>query len=243
MNEHQPNPRRLIERIGLASPLVGLYEAPEPGAFAPLVRPGSGECVFAFYRRWLEGKTLHLTSERHGCGGCGRWLFDKETRSRRDFIRFLVEGEGLKSSPELMERWIDASQPYRRAHPDILIGPLKESQWEACRTVTLFVNADQLSALVYGTHYHSAPEDPPPLIAPFGSGCMQLLPFPDLSLAQAAIGATDIAMRRYLPPEILAVTVTRPMFRRLCSLDENSFLYKPFLQDLKNARARERTPS
>ncbi len=102
-----------------------------------------------------------------------------------------------------------------------------------------FVDADQLSALVYGTQYHAAPGDPPPLIAPFGSGCMELVPFQDLSIPQAALGATDIAMRRHLPPETLAVTVTRPMFRRLCSLDEHSFLYKPFLRDLNKARASE----
>jgi hypothetical protein len=68
---------------------------------------------------------------------------------------------------------------------------------------------------------------------------MELAPFRDLSLPQAAIGATDIAMRQHLPPEILAVTVTRSMFQRLCSLDEHSFLYKPFLKNLKSSR-RER---
>jgi hypothetical protein len=239
MNDRQPNSIRLTEKLGLTIPLIGLYDAPDPAPFSPLDRPGPGECVFVFYRRWLEGRTLQLTEDRFGCGGCGRWMFDVMTRSRENFISFLVDGEGLKASRELMEDWIDASKPYRRTHPHILIGPLNESQWEYCRTVTFFVDADQLSALVYGTHYHAAPGDPPPLTAPFGSGCMELVPFQDLSLPQASIGATDIAMRRHLPPEILAVTVTRPMFRRLCSLDEHSFLFKPFLRDLKQARASE----
>jgi hypothetical protein len=50
------------------------------------------------------------------------------------------------------------------------------------------------------------------------------------------MGATDIAMRRHLPPDILAFTVTKAMFRQLCELGEESFLYKPFWGDLKKAR-------
>ncbi|MBW1984605.1 MAG: hypothetical protein JRI53_07790, partial [Deltaproteobacteria bacterium] len=50
------------------------------------------------------------------------------------------------------------------------------------------------------------------------------------------IGSTDIAMRQYLPPEIMAFTVTKPLFEKLCRLDEKSFLYKPFWQSLKKRR-------
>ena len=57
-----------------------------------------------------------------------------------------------------------------------------------------------------------------------------------MSEAQAIIGATDIAMRRFLPPELLAFTVTKPMFEQLRGLDEKSFLYKPFRQDLRKER-------
>ena len=238
MVEKQPNPQTLIDRLGLSVPLIGLYDAPVPEPFAPLVAPKTGECVFVFYEDWCQGKTLHLTRERYGCGGCGRWMFDILTRSREAFITFLVDDEGLKDTRELMERWIDASRPYRKTHEHILIGPLKAALWEHLKTVTFFVDADQLAGLVYGTQYYSEPGDPPPLIAPFGSGCMELIPFEDLDVPQAALGATDIAMRRHLPPEILAVTTTRSMFERLCSLDERSFLYKPFLKNLQKARGR-----
>jgi hypothetical protein len=59
--------------------------------------------------------------------------------------------------------------------------------------------------------------------------------FEDLDVPQAMIGATDIAMRRYLDPELIAFTVTKPMFERLCQLDEESFLYKRFWRDLTRA--------
>ena len=79
--------------------------------------------------------------------------------------------------------------------------------------------------------------DAPAAIAPFGSGCGTTISmFDDLGIPQAIIGATDIATRRFLPPELLAFTVTKPMFEQLCGLDEKSFLYKPFWQDLRKAR-------
>ena len=87
LSSFQPNFRRLIQQMNLRTPLIGLYDAPDPEAFEPNVIPKPGECLFAFYRSWIEGKTLHLTPNRFGCGGCGRWMFDILMRSRQDFIK------------------------------------------------------------------------------------------------------------------------------------------------------------
>jgi hypothetical protein len=235
----QPDPTNLLQRIGSAIPIIGFYDAPDIFPFEPLVKPTGGRraCVFAFYNQWLKGKTLHITKDNAGCGGACHWLFSQETRLRKDFIDFLVNEEGLKASHELMDKWLEHSKPYKPDNPNILIGPMKEDQYEYLKTVTFYVNPDQLSAIMLGAHYNNAPGDPPAVIAPFGSGCMELLPlFEDLNIPQAMIGATDIAMRQYLPPDILAFTVTKPMFQQLCELDEHSFLYKPFWSDLRKAR-------
>jgi hypothetical protein len=236
MREKQPNPSNFCKRIDYNLPLIGFYDAPDPAPFKPLIKPEPGDCVFAFFEKWADGKTLHITRDHYGCGGAGRWMCGVEARSRKDFISFLVDGEGLKASHDLMEKWIDASKPYKATHAHILIGPLKEDLWENARSVTFFVNPDQLAALAYGAQYHCAPDDPPPVIAPFGSGCMQLLPFANLAIPQASIGTTDIAMRQHVPPDILGFTVTKSMFEQLCELDEQSFLYKPFLKNLRKAR-------
>jgi hypothetical protein len=75
--------------------------------------------------------------------------------------------------------------------------------------------------------------------APFGSGCLQLLPeLEDAGPARAQIGGTDVTVRRYLPKDTLAFTVNRPMLRRLCALDEKSFLHKHAWRDLRAARGR-----
>jgi hypothetical protein len=72
MKETQPNPANFCDRIDLNIPLIGFYDAPDPSAFEPLVKPSPGECVFAFYAKWAEGKTLHIIREHYGCGGAGQ---------------------------------------------------------------------------------------------------------------------------------------------------------------------------
>jgi hypothetical protein len=237
MSEHKPpDPARLRERLDIRLPLIGFYDAPDPALFGPLVEPGPGQCVFCAYKDWLEGKTLHLTRERYGCGGAAGSFFGLQTRPREEFVKFLADDEGLKASRGLMEKWLEVRRTYRAGNDHLFIGPLREGAWAFARSVTFLVDPDQLSALAIGAQYRTAPEDPPPVIAPFGSGCSQLVPFPDLALSQASIGSTDIAMRQYIPPDILAFVVTRKMFEELCALDERSFLYKPFLERLKKAR-------
>ena len=233
-----PDPSRLLAVAGIDLPLVGFYDAPDPAPFAPLREPEKGECLFATYPDWLAGRTLHLTADRFGCGGAGYWLFGKEGRSREEFVRFLVEGEGLKESPESMNDWIDRTPPYRPEHGHLLFGPLREDMAAHLRTITFFVNPDQLSLLLIGAQYHHRPGEPDPAAVPFGSGCMEIgVLLGDPEAPRAVVGATDIAMRSHLPPDILAFTVTRPMFERLCRLGESSFLYKPFWRNLRRARS------
>jgi hypothetical protein len=235
----QPDPTNLLKRINLITPLIGFYDAPNISHFKPLVKPKPQKhmCIFSFYKRWMNGATLHITEDNSGCGGCGHWLFSSSTRSRKDYVKFLVDDEGLKSSHDLMNQWLDYHKPYVPQYPNILIGPLKQEQYEYLKSITFFVNPDQLSLLILGANYNNAPGDPPPVTSPFGSGCMELIPlFKNLDIPKAIIGATDIAMRQYLPPDILAFTVTKPMFKQLCELDEKSFLYKMFWDNLKKVR-------
>jgi hypothetical protein len=234
----QPNATTILETLSISEPLIGLYDAPDPAPFAPLVEPaGRRPCVFASRRHWLTGKTLHITKERHGCGA--PHLLGLQTRSRSEMVEFLVGEEGLRATPELMELWLDAQPGYRPHHEHILLGPLKADQYEHLVSVTFYLNADQLSALCTGASYYSRPGDPAPVIAPFSSGCGQLAAvFRDLDAAQAAIGATDQAMRQHLPRDLLAFTATKAMFERLCSWadDEKSSLHNNFLKRTIKAR-------
>ncbi|MFO8010152.1 MAG: DUF169 domain-containing protein [Dehalococcoidia bacterium] len=235
----RPDPSNLLKRLDLNIPLIGFYDVPDTAGFEPLVTPRQGThvCVFNFYKRWLKGETLHITRDNAGCGGAAHWLFGVESITREEYVEFLADEEGLKASHELMNEWLDWSTTYRPENPNLLLGPLREGKYLYLKSVTFLVNPDQLSALIIGANYNHEPGGSPRVLAPFGSGCMQLCPlFDDLDKPQAIIGATDLAMRQALPPDILAFTVTRHMFEELCELDEGSFLYKPFWLDLRKSR-------
>ena len=74
------------------------------------------------------------------CGGAGHWLFGKPARSRDDFVKFLVDDEGLKASHALMNQWFDHNNFYSPEHSNILIGPLREDQHEYLKSISFFVN-------------------------------------------------------------------------------------------------------
>jgi hypothetical protein len=160
-------------------------------------------------------------------------------RSREDLVAFLHGEEGLKATPELMDAWLDSSRHYTPVHENLLVGPLKADQYEYLRTVTWYVNPDQLSVLTAGAIYYTHPDDLDPLIARFGSGCMQLAAvFDDLDAPQALIGSLDQAARADLEPCALAFTVTKPMFELLAkwAADPKSSLHNRFLGTLMRAR-------
>jgi hypothetical protein len=237
-----PDASEFLKTAGIELPLIGLYDAPDRTPFEPSVspKPGAHACVFAFFKSWLGGRSAVFTREAFGCSGFGKHVFGVSSGPREAFIDFLYGQEGLKASRELMEAWIDRMECYEPENEFIVVGPLRDEQYEYLRTVTFFVNPDQLALMVYAVHYHAAPDDPLPLLAPFDSGCGQLLPgLKDLSIPQAILGATDVAMRQFVPPGIIAVTMTRPMFERICSLGKDSFLHKPFWSDLVKARKKQ----
>jgi hypothetical protein len=235
-------PDLLVEAIHLNTSVIALYDAPANNTFESVVetKPGIRKCLFAFYEDWMAGKTLKLSAGNSGCGGCGHRLFDIATRDRQGFIKFLTDDEGLKASHELMNHWLDQNKPYKPVHDAIFIGPFNEDLYEFIRTITFFVNPDQLSVLMLAANYFAASGDITPVKAPFGSGCMEMLPlFDTFEAPQAILGSTDLAMREHLPANIMAFTVNKPMFENFGLISEDSFLTKPFLKRLKKARGRE----
>jgi hypothetical protein len=231
----QPDTRYLIDKINLHYPLIGFYDTPDASAHEPLKE--SKSCLFASFRQWEKHGSVVLTKTSYGCGGAGTWLCGVRTRSMENYITFLADEEGLKANHELMREWLEHIKPYEQTHDYLVVGPLVSSAYAYLKTVTFFVNPDQLSILSIGAQILSRPSDPDPVIAPFGSGCMQLISlFADLDAPQAVIGATDMAMRKCLPPHILALTVTKPLFEILCSLGADSYLEKRFYNEFRDSR-------
>ena len=233
----RPDPKDLLEIADIKIPLIGFYDVPDPKPFEPFARPK--RCFFSCYENWLKGESICISENDSSCRGGGYWIGGVEFTSRDNFAKLLNEREGFKSSTELMNQWLDNQKPYKIEHGYVVIGPLRDEQYEYLKTITFFVNPDQLSLLLLGTEYHNASVNINPAFTAFGSGCGQLAALfgnLDQDIPKAIIGATDIAMRGYLPPDILALTVNKPMYRQVCELDEKSFLYKSFWKCLKKAR-------
>jgi len=235
----KPDPTKLLEIAGIETPLIGFYDVSDPKPFEPFAKPK--RCYFASYENWLKGESVCISKNESSCRGGGYWVGGVEFTSREDFAMVLNQREGFKSSDELMCQWLENQKPYMIENGYVVIGPLKDDQYEHLKTVTFYVNPDQLSLLLLGTEYNNASIKNNPTITAFGSGCGQMAAlFGDFNTEtpKAVIGATDIAMRVYLPPDILAFTVNKPMYKQLCELDENSFLYKHFWKKLGKARGK-----
>jgi len=233
----RPDPTNLLEIAGIKTPLIGFYDVPDPKPFEPFAKPK--RCFFSCYENWLRGESICISVDDSLCRGGGYWVGGVEFATRDNFAKGLTEREGFKSSSELMRQWLDNQKPYQIEKGYVVIGPLKDDQYDYLKTITFFVNPDQLSLLLLGTEYQNASVNINPAFTAFGSGCGQLAALFgnfDPDIPKAIIGATDIAMREHLPPDILALTVNKPMYRQLCELDENSFLYKPFWKRLRKAR-------
>lgn len=234
----QPDPTNLLKIAKITNPLVGFYDTPDKKPFKP--QADVKYCIFSCYLGWMQGESTCLSEQNSrtiGCPGAGYWNCSVKAMSRDDVAHYLAVQEGLKESPDLMCRWLASQQPYKREYENIVIGPIRMEQYEYLKTVTFFVNPDQISFLITGAEYYNGSASHHPVTAVYGSGCGQLAAvFDDFDSPKATIGGTDIAMRSHLPRDILAFTVTKPMFEQLCRLDEKSFLYGSFWKNVRQAR-------
>jgi hypothetical protein len=234
----QPNPAELLNALEISNPLIGFYDTPEKGSFEPFI--AANQCIFSCYEGWMLGESTCLSKDNVaaiGCPGAGYWNCNLATTPSEHVAHFLAVEEGLKASQDLMCQWLANRPPYKKENTYVVIGPLRMAQYKYLKTITFFVNPDQLSLLITGAEYFNAATSYHPVTVVYGTGCQQLAAvFDDLNTPKATIGGTDIAMRPYLPGDTLAFTVTKPMFEQLCRLGEKSFLHKSFWNKVKQAR-------
>lgn len=239
---------RLRNALRLATPIVALYDCEPAADFEPLVEARGRACCFAYFGRWAAGETLvvrrgddSFSSPRHGCPGMQRALGFAESYPPW-MASFLTDGangapmgEGLKASPRLAQEFLDRARPPRPRGDTMLMGPLRLERWADVRTVTFFADADRLAALMTLASYWSGRDDE--IAAPFSSGCgLMWREVVNQERDRAVLGCTDIAMRRYLPPEILSLTVSPARFERMLSFPDSAFLMREWWGDLLRAR-------
>jgi len=240
---------RLMGALRLSTPIIALYDADPSDAFEPMVEAGGRACCFAYYQRWLKGETLvvkravdeDFMNPRHGCPGLQKHMgFDKVYPPW--MANFLTDGkngapmgEGLKATPALAQEFIDRTSFPEPAGDYMLMGPLKLSHFDKVRTITFFADPDRFSALMTLAAFWSA--DPEEVAAPFSSGCgLMWEVLNGHERDRAVVGCTDIAMRKYLPPEILCLTVTPERFERMVDFPEGAFLTRSWWNALMDQR-------
>lgn len=240
-----PNPKTLLEIAGISKPLLGFYDVPDIKPFEPFTE--SHGCILSNYKSWLEGKSIWISKENCSCQGALYWITGelpewtkgKENPPLELFAKMLNDHEGFKSSDKLMQEWFENLPPYKMENEFAVLGPLKNDQHKYLKTVTFFVNPDQLGLLVLGAEYNNSSVKKSPVVTAFSSGCGQMVPILftlETNEPKAMIGSLDIAMRAFIPADILTFTVNMPMFEQLCSLPEDSFLHKPIWKKLRKSR-------
>jgi len=242
---------RLIQALHLETPVVALYDCAAGDAFAPLVSVKGRACCFAYYGRWVKGETVVVEradeafgTPTHGCPGLQRalglggpyppWMANFLT----DGAKGAPMGEGLKATPALAQAFLDRARPVEPATDQVLLGPLRLEAWDKVCSVTFFADPDRLSALMTLASYWSAAAYD--VVAPFSSGCGLL--WRDLRNDpedHAILGGTDIAMRRYLPPQIMCLTVSPRRFAQMLTFPDEAFLKREWWAELLAARTRQ----
>ncbi|HOX46009.1 MAG TPA: DUF169 domain-containing protein [Myxococcota bacterium] len=246
---------RLLGALELDTPRVALYDAAPSPAFGKLVEARGRACCFAYYPRWVKGETLVVRradddfgKPSHGCPGLQRslglggpyppWMANFLTDGKNG----APMGEGLKASPALAQEYLDRARRLTPSGDSLLLGPLRLEAWPAVRSVTFFADADRLSALMTLAAYWSA--EPDEVIAPFSSGCGLL--WRELVLGgreRAVLGCTDVAMRKYLPRELMSLTVGPERLERMLGYPDDAFLGRSWWRELLEARTKRHPPA
>lgn len=250
MKINEQNVLRLTRALRMENPIIAIYDTNPSSIFEPLVHAKGRVCCFAYYQRWLKGETLVVSrgeggflDPKDGCPGMQN-AFGLSKSAAPWMAHFLTDGkgapmgEGLKATPELAQEFIDHAQSPTPSGDHILVGPLRLEQWDNVKTISFFVDPDRLSALMTLAAYWSA--DPDEIAAPFSSGCglmwREMISF---NRDRAVIGCTDIAMRKYLPPEILCISVSPTRFEQMVNFPDDAFLNKEWWNELMKSREKD----
>ncbi len=250
MSVTEKNVERLTGALRLETKLIAIYDTDPVEIFEPMVEARGRACCFAYYPRWMNGETLVIQKNggtfqdpKNGCPGMHN-AFGFGKGYPPWMANFLTDGkngapigEGLKATPQLAQEFLDNAVAPVPGGEHLLMGPLRLEQWKKVRSVSFFVDPDRLAAVMTLAAYWTSDLDE--IAAPFSSGCglmwREMIGF---GRDRAVIGCTDIAMRKYLPPEILCLSVSPARFENMLSFPDDAFLKKDWWNDLMKTRGK-----
>lgn len=212
----------------------GIYFSNEkPVDALELKKKGNG-CIVPLILKASTGVSLVVGEESTGWPCSAFYLGFQDTifegieyflSNKDDFWR---PCERFIRTPELAKNLIDNLHPVKPDKKYVVIKPLEFfGDDEEPESVLFFVNADQLSALVFLSHF-DAPGKMDRVVAPFASSCMALVTLP-LKMARnneekAVIGNFDIAARTRMPADLLSFALPYSFLKKLAGFLPESFV-------------------
>lgn len=136
------------------------------------------------------------------------------------------KGEKFKCCPEIAEAMFDTlPKDVMAGHDAIRFEPYKEGI--EADVVTVFCTPDQLSALIILHGYNRGYYDN--VVATTASGCASMLRIPfseiDKENSRAVITGTDIAQRKFVQEDKLAISFTGKDFAYMLSVTDECFFH------------------
>ncbi len=233
---------RISEALALKhTPVAVLLTDTKPEGAAQFKEGGWG-CVGAMLKAATKGRTAVFDRKTSGCPGGGTGLgfgncyvgfpIDRllstggkaELRGGQTFD--MGEGERFFESPELAARWAGAL-PYRDVPTEFIVyKPLDQvAEAEAVSLVLMFVNPDQLSALVTLAGFRRGAINA--TVSPWGAACQSILfahAEAESDNPRGVIGFFDISQRGKIAKELLSFTMPYSMYLEMESSVDDSFL-------------------
>src|SRR5665648_805901 len=211
----------------------GVYFSDEkPEAALELKKKGNG-CIVPLILKASGGIPVVFAEESTGWPCSAFYLGFQDTifegieyflSNKDDFWR---PCERFIQSPGLAKTMIENIHPVKPTKHYLVIKPLEDfNENEEPESVLFFVNADQLSALVFLAHFDS-PSSMDRVISPFASACMALVTLP-LKLARnneqkAVTGLFDIAARTRMPNDLLSFAMPYSFLKKMAGFIPESF--------------------
>ena len=220
--------------LGLDNLPIGMFFSHERPVNGVGFKSKGNGCIVPLIYTSSKGKTVVFDKDTTGwnCSafylGYQQWIFE-------GIECFLSDGVVNGRSPERFIKTEQQAKSFVEYYKPNIINekvtvfkPLAEFQSdEKPELVIFFVNADQLSALVYLLHFNS-PESDDRVITKFISGCGSIVTLP-MKLKregklQAVWGMHDISVRRRLPKDLMTLTMSFELLAEINGYIDQSFV-------------------
>lgn len=244
-------PRRVEEALGLQqSPIAIVLTNTKPEA-AIQFKEGQRGCVAAMLTAAAKGRIGVVDRKTYGCPGGGTGVGFGNCYVGFPINQLLStggqaelpnggtfdmdEGERFFESPELTSRWMN-DLPYRDVPTEFIVfKPLDQvEEGEEVSLVMMFVNPDQLSALVTLAGFNRGAVNA--TTSPWGAACQSIMfayEEAESDNPRGVIGFFDISQRGKIAKELLSFTMPFSMYKAMEVSVDNSFLATHTWQKLR----------